>query len=172
MELISDIKKRFTFKEPVFQVLNVVDPVIAQSFTIKSLMHITKMFPILEQHVNLQDLDNEWRDHALIDHKIDKNKSAEEYWAEVFGLKNAAGNPIFQNLEIVINFLLILPFSNASVERIFSLLNSIKSDKRNKLERNSLVAILHTKQGVKSAGGIITFEPNKQMLKANVWKNK
>lgn len=171
IELVTDIKKRFTFKEPVFQVVNVVNPVVAQLFEIKSLVHVVSMFPILKQHINLQDLDNEWREHALLE-DIDKNKSAEDYWAQIFSLKNAAGIPRFKNLEIVINFLLILPFSNASVERIFSTLNNIKSENRNKLGRDSLVAILHTKGGVKSEGGIIAFEPNNQMLKGNIWKNK
>lgn len=70
----------------MFQVVNVVDPVVAQLFEIKSLVHVVSMFPILKQHINLQDLDNEWREHALLE-DIDKNKSAEDYWAQIFSLK-------------------------------------------------------------------------------------
>lgn len=176
IELFTDIRRRFTFKEPIFQVINLVDPVVAQYFDVKSLLHVTKMFPILEPYVNVQEVDNEWREHALLDfsnHNIDKNKahSAEDYWRDIFDLKNAAGLPKFKNLQIVIQFLLILPFSNASVERIFSNLNNIKTDTRNKLGRERLASILHTKQAVKDSGGIVSFQPSKTMLNVDIWKN-
>ena len=43
-----------------------------------------------------------------------------------------------------------LRFSNASVERIFSLLNLIKTQSRNALKRETLVGLMHTREGMKA----------------------
>ena len=43
-----------------------------------------------------------------------------------------------------------LPSSNAAVERLFSLLKLVKTDTRNSLKRESLVGLLHTKDGLRA----------------------
>ncbi len=43
-----------------------------------------------------------------------------------------------------------LPFSNASVERVFSLLKLIKTDFRNALKRETLVGLMHAHVGMKA----------------------
>lgn len=83
--------------------------------------HVFTRFPFLKDFVDCQALDNEWREHALLDFNVlDLNASlpAEIYWHKVFDQENCAGIQMFSNLKIVINLLLILPFSNASVERV------------------------------------------------------
>lgn len=173
--LVSEIKKRFIFKDELFNIIDMIDPLQAQSFKIKSLSNVLKRFPILKDYVNSQELDNEWRDHALMDFKelgMDPTKDAENYWKYVFGFRNNAGMPRFKNLKCVVQFLLILPFSNASVERVFSALNNIKTENRNKLNTDTIAALLHTKQGVQEAGGLIKFEPNTEMLRTKIWKKK
>jgi hypothetical protein len=92
----------------------VVDPQEAQSFNIKSLSHVVNRFPILKDVVNVQDVDNEWRQHALLNHNI-LDTDAGVYWQKNFELKNHAGMPLFPNLKLVFSLLLALPFSNASV---------------------------------------------------------
>lgn len=149
LELVSQIKKRFVFDQPIFEIIKVVDPLEAQSFATKSLEHVLKTFPVLNEYIDPQKLDNEWREHALLDYtafEIDASKPAEEYWQHIFILKNAAGVKIFQSLEVLINFLLVLPFSNVSVERIFSNVFNIKTDHRNKMNSDTLAALLHTKR--------------------------
>lgn len=49
----------------------------------------------------------------------------------------------FQNLKKVIRLLLMLPFSNASVERVFSKLKGIKTESRNKLNTDILLFIYY-----------------------------
>ena len=53
--------------------------------------------------------------------------TADIYWSKVFKLKNSAGQYIFTNIKYVISLLLVLPFSNASVERKFSVLKNLKT---------------------------------------------
>lgn len=160
------------FKDSLFDFIDIINPIQAQSFQKKSLGMVVKRFPFLKDSITLQLLDNEWRTHALLNFK-DLNLNADDpvdiYWSKVFNLKNAAGNDIFSNLKIVINLLLILPFSNASVERIFSQMNDTKTSIRNSLNTETLAALLHTKQGVKCDDGLLKFELSDLMLRTNIW---
>lgn len=65
----------------------------------------------------------------------------------------------------MIKFLLILPYSNAPVERIFSQLKLIKADYRSALGNSILVALLSIKHGMEAHGcDPVTFEPSQKML--------
>lgn len=174
--MVSQIKKRFDFSDKLYSLIEVVNPVVAQKFEVKSLKPVLSQFPFISNFVDDQQLDNEWRQHALLDfNELQiQTDDAEKYWRSVFSLKNTAGRPIFENLQIIIRFFLILPFSNVSVERLFSDLNLIKTDHRNSLDTENIAAILYTKQGIlrNSSKGILQFEPNKKMLNCNIWKKK
>lgn len=173
-DLAKNIKEKFNFKEPIFDIIDILDPKVAQSFKTKSLKHIIDSFPVLKDHVDPQALDNEWKKHALL-HFEDLHiniKDCEQYWSEIFNLKNNADVLLFPNLKKTLSLLLVLPFSNASVERIFSNVFNIKTDKRNLLNTSTLRAILATKQGVDNSGGCVKFQPTKQMLECKIWQDK
>jgi hypothetical protein len=175
IELVGQIKQRFDFSDPLFDIVNIVEPTIAQDegFAVRTLSPVLTRFPILKNHVNPQKVDSEWKEHNLLDHKslgLDPCKPAHEYWEKVFQLKSSAGIELFANLKTVLRFLLILPFSNAKVERLFSEVRLTKTAHRNKLKTDTLVAILATKEGLKNEGGCVQFEPNIQMLKKDIWK--
>ncbi|KAL4719233.1 hypothetical protein ACJJTC_004453 [Scirpophaga incertulas] len=123
-----------------------------------------------KEKCNIQEADNEWRQQALVevnyfevnsDEEITK-LSAEVYWKKVLNLKDHHGNYKYQNLEVVISLLLALPSSNTEVERLFSVLKNVKSDKRNKLSNETLNGLLHTKLGM--TGSIL--EPDSAMMNA------
>ncbi|CAL1672176.1 unnamed protein product [Lasius platythorax] len=172
IELVTQIKKYFDFKEDIFDIISVVDPVIAQQFEIKSLQPVIKRFPILNDYVNSQSLDNEWQEHGLFDYAIfglDAGKPANEYWKKVFELKNAMGMPLFNHLKKVMQLLLVLPFSNASVERVFSTLKNCKTENRNSMNAETVISCLVTKQGIEDEGDCIKFNPTKKMLQTKTW---
>lgn len=174
IELCSEIKKRFVFDDPIFDVVKVVDPLMAQQFEPNSLGFIFNRFPFLKNLIDPQALDNEWREHALLDFKdlgLDKNMSVASYWQKVFKLKNVANSTLFPNLETVISLLLILPYSNASVERVFSHVKNIKTDHRNRLKTDTLNYLIITKEEVARQGGCVKFTPTNKMLNTNVWQN-
>lgn len=171
--LASQIKEKFKFDDQVFEIISLLEPSEAQAFHIKTLQKCFHRFPILKQHLKLQEVDDEWRQHALLnhsDHGLNTNLAAEEYWKKVFLLKNAAGILLFPNLRKVIIYLLILPFSNASVERIFSELNNIKTFHRNNLSSDTISALIFSKQGINNEGGILKFNPSQKMIDCNIWK--
>lgn len=174
IDLIKQIKQRFNFEDDIYDILSVVDPIEAQAFKVKSLKFIVDRFPVLYSYVSIQQLDNEWKAHALLDyHSMNMSTNdAEKYWGEIFNLKNAGGVELFPNLKIVMSMLLILPFSNASVERIFSNVVNIKTDKRNLLDTSTLRALLCSKSGIESQGGCVIFTPNANMINAKIWHKK
>nr|XP_041632484.1 uncharacterized protein LOC108072286 [Drosophila kikkawai] len=70
------------------------------------------------------------------------------FWSEVKRYRDSAGNPY----EDVVNFalsLLSLPWSNAEVERDFSQVNLVKTKIRNRLEVDTLNAILAIRFGLR-----------------------
>ena len=58
----------------------------------------------------------------------------------------------YPNLRKVVACIMSLPFSNASVERLFSLLKLVKSDVRNALKRETLAGLMHAHEGMKASG--------------------
>ncbi|XP_050505697.1 uncharacterized protein LOC126883968 [Diabrotica virgifera virgifera] len=173
IELVANIKDRFKFEDRVFTTLELLDPKVAQSFQTKSLKNILDRFPVLNNFVNAQSLDNEWRKHALLDFDsldINSNTECDIYWSQIFKLKNEANISLFPNLKKVFSLLFVLPFSNAAVERVFSNLFNIKTDKRNLLDTSTIRALLATKDGIGNTG-CVKFTPSKKMLGCNIWQN-
>ncbi|KAF2887387.1 hypothetical protein ILUMI_18786, partial [Ignelater luminosus] len=142
----------------------------AQQFKIKSLLSVLKRFPVLNQFVTAQKLDDEWRAHAMLDfaqHGLElhgDNIDAEYYWGKVFRLKNGAGQYLFPNIKIRMSLLLILPFSNASVERKFSVLKNLKTENRNRLNTDTVVPLMATRKGIKKVGDSVKFNPSKNIF--------
>lgn len=172
VEAVSQIKKRFVFEDDIFSVVEIVDPVIAQSLKVRSLQKVFIRFSCLKENVNKSKAEQEWRDHALLEfetHGLDSSLPPEKYWQKVFSLKNAVGTPLFGELKKVIGLLMVLPFSNASVERVFSVLNNMKTAHRNRLKTETIVALMKTKEGITDKGGCAKFEPSPAMLKAKIW---
>ncbi|XP_071573823.1 uncharacterized protein [Temnothorax nylanderi] len=68
-----------------------------------------------------------------------------KFWSCVWNMKNGAGHHIFQDLAKFVLSALSLPLSNAVVERLFSVLNVIKTKLRNKLQIEMLEALLRVR---------------------------
>ncbi|KAF9408115.1 hypothetical protein HW555_012089 [Spodoptera exigua] len=92
-------------------------------------------------------------------------ENVEEYWNKILKMTDGTGEPMFPNLKEIIKVLLVLPFSNACVERVFSQLKLIKSDQRNRLNTDTIAALMATKAAVKNA---TTFEPSKALMHAKI----
>ena len=54
--------------------------------------------------------------------------------------------PCFPNLKVNISFELIMPFSNAAAERVFSLLKLIKTQNQNSLHNVRFSSLVHVKE--------------------------
>ncbi|XP_071573822.1 uncharacterized protein [Temnothorax nylanderi] len=88
-----------------------------------------------------------------------------KFWSCVWNMKNGAGHHIFQDLAKFVLSALSLPLSNAVVERLFSVLNVIKTKLRNKLQIEMLEALLRVRTHFQVNGVCCSsFEPSKEMI--------
>lgn len=148
-------------------------PKVAQNLEKQTVKDIFDHFGFLEARYNKQKTDNKWRNQFLIELKYFgvnnedeiKGMPAEMYWNKVLSLKDHHGNFLYKNLEVLISVLLGVPSSNTEVERLFSVLKNVKSDKRNRLSNETLNGLLHTKLGM-LANNCSILEPTTAMLNA------
>lgn len=65
------------------------------------------------------------------------------FWSEVLKYEDSGGNNPFMSLAKFAIMMLSLPWSNAEVERVFSQVNIVKSKLRNRMNTDTLNAILY-----------------------------
>ncbi|XP_063838163.1 uncharacterized protein LOC135087290 isoform X3 [Ostrinia nubilalis] len=152
IEAIVQIKKRFVF-EDVHNDSSFLNPKNAIDLHPTSLYKIAKKYIPSHIAVDLTELDKEWRNQSLLS-DMDCNDSIDtvSYWKKIFEKKNVDSRCKFVQLPILVNYFMSLPFSNAAVERLFSDLKNIKTDKRNRLDNETVASILCVKSGLKRTG--------------------
>ncbi|KAK4017841.1 hypothetical protein OUZ56_033731 [Daphnia magna] len=80
---ISEIQKRFSFKDHVFQILPLVKPKNVRNLCPASLSSLFKRFLLLSDHCNVVEAEKEWRSHVNmpIDYfEIDSSQSTFEFY--------------------------------------------------------------------------------------------
>lgn len=65
-----------------------------------------------------------------------------ELWPKIYNYKDAAGTYYFKEISLVILNMLVIPTSNACVERVFSIMNYTKTRFRSKMQYELLSALL------------------------------
>ena len=101
----------------------------------------------------------------MFEEKLTPDFKWEEYWLVVKDAKISSGEPKYPNLTRFIELVASFPFSNAAVERMFSLLKRIKTDDRTRLKSSSLVSLLHCKLAMKNGNYTAAgLKPTKQVL--------
>ena len=98
----------------------------------------------------------------------------EVFFSRLSSLSDGKGNPPFGVLCRFMQTLLCLSHSNVDVEWLFSDVSAVKTKKRNRLQLNTLRAILMVKQAVRESGGYTKFSPpsgaRKLMLSRTLYK--
>jgi len=85
-------------------------------------------------------------------------------WSKLYSFKDAGGTYIFRELSEFVLKLLCLPSSNAIVERVFSILNGVKTRSRNKINLVMLENLLRIRCNFNSLKKCCTsFVPTKSM---------
>ncbi|KAK7871547.1 hypothetical protein R5R35_010347 [Gryllus longicercus] len=108
--------------------------------------------------LTLKDINPEFSDGMEID--------SVKFWGNVRQLSNAIGETPYEQLADFCLKALTLPVSNAVVERVFSIMNAVKTRARNKMQLEILQCIIrirvHLKEVLKSC--CIDFQPSHDML--------
>ena len=151
IELIKQIRSRFDMKTPIFRLVEFLIPSNAVKCSPPSLQELFTTFLYLADVADLVSADLEWRKQSLEEStEFAPDESSIIFWQKWLNTRNVNGSLKYPNLRKIVISMMSLPFSNASVERIFSLLNLIKTQSRNALKRETLVGLMHTHEGMKA----------------------
>jgi hypothetical protein len=151
IEAIEQIQKRFVF-EDIHQDSSFLNPENANKLNPSSVCFIAKKYIPPHITLNLSNLDKEWRKQSLITKPDEVQTDTVKYWKFLFDKRNAVGEKEYVSLPTLVNYFMALPYSNAAIERLFSSLKNVKTDKRNRLDNETVGAILCVKYGLKRKG--------------------
>ena len=151
MEAVKQIRSRFDLSDSAYELVEFVLPENAVKCCPPSLQELFVKFPYLTGVADKMLVDAEWRKQALEESsEINKDESSLQFWQNRLSTCTFDGKLKYANLMKVIGCIMSIPSSNAAVERRFSLLKLVKTDTRNSLKRESLVGLLHTKEGLRA----------------------
>jgi hypothetical protein len=80
-----------------------------------------------------------------MDLKAKSEMSWEQYWRVIRDAETVTGEQKYPSLMQFVSIIALFPFSNRAVERTFSALKQVKSDRRSSLKSSSLVSLLQCK---------------------------
>lgn len=141
----EDMIKLLPFNDIVLHDLKFLDSKLALSCegrnVIKDLTNIATYLGTFD----VTTLAFEWRVLPTKFSDADKNILAtldiDDMWKKIFETKNFNDQPMFPNLEKLIQAVLSLPHSNAESNRIFSIVRNVKNRKRNRISISNLNGI-------------------------------
>ena len=144
-QLCIELAKRVPQGLNQFQGLNKLLP----SVCLNQMQSKFEDLPFLKEFAEKEKLgamEVQWAKLPLIDWKTvcmgTIPKRSHEFWPAVFTYEDAGGTPVFSDLALYVLRVLSLPTSNAVVERVFSIMNSVKTKARNRMLMSLLDAIL------------------------------
>ena len=173
-ETIQNIEDRFEsfVSHKVIQAAYIINPKnwptdadLLESYGDEQLEDIFAHYkPLLEaRHVDLSIAKMQWSELKQYVRRSCQNQKAGDLWTSILCDEELADR--FQQVLQVIRILLVLPVHTANVERGFSQVNVIKTEKRTRLQRESLSSLLTVKlskltfQDYDPMGAIVKWSP-------------
>ncbi|CAG9793612.1 unnamed protein product [Diatraea saccharalis] len=138
VSLIEEIKNRLPENLTLMKNISRISVEQALNHNKEALIDIMAQFNKSAEHI--ARVDDQWHQIHLL--KWNETRNTRKFWMEVLQFKDTQGEPRFKELATFAITLLILPHSNADVERLFSSMNVIKNKERNRMKLNLLSAIL------------------------------
>ncbi|KYN02291.1 hypothetical protein ALC62_06893 [Cyphomyrmex costatus] len=159
IKLAEELQKRIPKNMQILEKISAFSPQNAKNET--KIDDITAIVVAFERI--LSDIDTTLNEWSLI-HRAEINAdTSDEFWRAINLIVDSAGQKRFSNISKLALALLTVPFSNASVERAFSIVNIVKDKLRNKLEVKTIDAILRVRFLMENKCD--NFEPTPLMLK-------
>lgn len=157
IELVKQLQERIPKNLQILEKLCYFTPENAMNRSKGDITDIAVSFK--EICLDIDSTIKEW--NALHRLEINTNNS-EDFWVKINNNVDAAGEKRFEHISRLALALLCLPFSNASVERAFSIMNIVKDKLRNRLIIRTLDAILRVRFLLLNT--CANFQPSNQML--------
>ena len=118
IKAVGQIQKRFHFGDDIYKYAEMVDPVSAQSLQPAYLLPFARKYGQVPWDGTKTE--QEWRRQSLIDFENVKTMDAEYN--------------LYPNLNPAVLFISTVSFSKVNVERFFSAIKVVKTDRQNKLK--------------------------------------
>lgn len=143
----EEISIRLPIKNQFFKEFEFLDPNICFDLIthnrVTDLKLITETF---QRFVDKHKVLEEWREipYFYTEDQVSnlKSLSIPEMWQEIGTAKDYISDSLkFHNISTLAKLILSLPHSNASAERIFSVVNDVKTKKRNRIGDNTLNSV-------------------------------
>ncbi|CAH1368117.1 unnamed protein product, partial [Tenebrio molitor] len=148
-KLTSELIKRLPDNVQLFKNLKVFSPEICLSPVMRCTFKDLPFLSIFQSDPDLFKMENQYNILSSVNWVETYGdvvfNDTYKFWSTVKNHKNAAGVFAFQEISKFVITILVLPSSNATVERVFSYMNSIKIKSRNKLKTGMLSQILRVK---------------------------
>lgn len=162
----TQMQKRLSVNDPLFEGLKFLDPCIALDLKIRDeeLRDLRFIIDKLHVDVNANEIAREWRILPLKFTEQEKNSlvklPVDAFWARVTRKQDFCGEVIFTNLCILVDVAMAIPHGNAGSERTFSdvtyLKGKYKAGMQNKLLNAECVVRSSFKEdGVNSSNFVI-----------------
>ncbi|KAK7791957.1 hypothetical protein R5R35_004580 [Gryllus longicercus] len=158
VSLCDEIQKRLPNNLEILESVKKFSPDSTKKFIKADINNIVLQFSLI---CDIDETIAEWNLLSNIDQL--RSDSTEQLWLEISEIQNSCGNSRFKHISDFVFALLSIPFSNAAVERCFSVLNVIKDKLRNRMAITTADCILRVRYGM--AGGCQQFAPSPSMLK-------
>ena len=161
IELAKQIRTRIRLDDPVLTSLELLDPLKAMSNETMSLFPLLQRFKHVavrdcrtegERMKMLEDLNSEYEEIQIRSEFISEIVSESDlecpptFWKRLTKLKDGSGKAMFRVLPKFMLTLCALSHASAGAERQFSSLNIIKTTGRNRLNIDTVGALMHSKQ--------------------------
>lgn len=143
-----------------------MDPKIDQQFLPSSIIPLSVNFLSIVPENNLNDLDDQWRNYRANAGNLQiASYSIPSYWYLLKDIKDGLGNNKYGMLSEFMTTLTILPHSSAAVERIFSLMNHVKTKQTSSLNASTVRDRILAKQSITRGNkNCISWSPSKALL--------
>jgi len=143
--LLKQLQQRLPKNVQILEKVSLISPKSALSVIKEPLTPLVELFqfePRIIDKINIQ-----WNNLTNI--KWLQTDKTFLFWKEVCDYRDASETNPFEELCLLTMRLLVLPWSNADVERLFSQMNLVKTKLRNRMGSKLLDSILTIKSGLK-----------------------
>lgn len=147
VKLINEIKNRFPENINIMKIIKSISVNESLNHNKRSIIELLEHFG--KDQDTIARIDDQWRQLHLL--KWAQTTKTKEFWYEVLNFKDSQGQARFQEIASFALSLLVLPHSNADVERVFSSMNLVKSKIRNRMQLPLLCSILTIRAGLRLA---------------------
>lgn len=144
VKLITELQNRLPTNINIFSKIDCIAVDHALKHNKRDIQEVVKMF--IQEDSEIDKIVNQWNNIHLV--KWTNTSNTYSFWLEVFDFKNAINENPFQELSDMALQILSLPFSNAYIERTFSIMNNYKTKTRNRMSLKLLNSIMQIKYGL------------------------